>query len=93
MNTDARKAYLTAQAAASNTVLNITESLGCIEFYRDLPVNWGDVGVMNSIAEKLKEILQEVENYERVVADGGTARVNDRRERRENFNTNRKESK
>ena len=90
MNADARKEYLKAITAVSNLSMNISESIGCIEFFRekDTPPAWDSVGTMNSIVEKLKTVLDELENYERVVTEDGEDRVRDRRERREKYHRN-----
>lgn len=64
---DLRKAYLSANAKAETLALNISHALGCTDAFRDSTDDtWDDVGVLNSIATKLEEVLQEVKMYEKL---------------------------
>ncbi len=82
MTSEMKKAYFKAQARAETAALNICHSLGCIEIGRELPANWGDTGTMNSFAERLEELLSEIENYEAYVTADGYESVMARRELR-----------
>lgn len=84
MNTDMENAYDSAVKTVRVLALNVEESLDSITFFRDddMTPNWGDVGSLNSVAEKLEEVLQMLESYERHVTEDGAERVDARRERR-----------
>ena len=76
---DLRYCYLTELTRAEDAAMNISHSINCICAFRENPPTWGDVGMITRIADKLEELLTEIESYERLCTVCGNATVDERR--------------